>query len=58
MKTLKNWKSFKESYTDRLRKTVLKLENSKNGHCSGSTGGGTGHCTGFKEEDIKEEEEK
>jgi len=34
-------------YTKILRKVVLKLENSRNGHCSGdSDGGGTGHCSG------------
>jgi hypothetical protein len=33
-------------FTRILRKVVKKLENSRNGHCSGDIdgGGGTGHC--------------
>lgn len=56
MKKLKFLKSFKEKYTDFLRENVLEIEGSY-GHCSGGTGGGpVGHCTGYKEPDVDENE--
>lgn len=45
---MKYLKIFNELYTQRLRKTVLKLEK-KSGHCSGDSGGGVGHCSGDSE---------
>jgi hypothetical protein len=52
---LKTFKDLKESYTDYLRKSVLKLESAA-GHCGDS--GPIGHCSGYKEEDdIIEETE-
>ena len=32
-------------YTRILRKVVVRLENGRNGHCSDSGGGRTGHCS-------------
>ena len=32
-------------YTRILRKIVVKLENSRNAHCSDSGGSGAGHCS-------------
>ena len=55
MKYLKSFTDLKESYTDFLRKKVLKLESNKTGHCSGD-GGPVGHCAGKKEEDIEKED--
>ena len=31
-------------YTKLLRKVVRKIDDMRNGHCSGDGGGGTGHC--------------
>lgn len=53
MKKLKFLKSFKEKYTDFLRENVLEIEGSS-GHCNG--GGPVGHCTGYKEPDVDENE--